>query len=456
VCVCNSYNAAAIAAALVLVLLSLAAGSARAAVPGVAAPELTWGSTDALQDQSAATLAALRPPWVRLSIQWKLFEPNAPGAFDEWWIRHTDRAVDLVDATGANILFVVFDAPAWASGSSSSVVPRDPADFARFLRFLAGRYGAKVDAYELWNEPDLRRFWTGGPDPAAYTSLLRAGTQAVRETDPGATVVFAGLAYIMNGDQRFLDEAYRAGAKGWFDAVGVHTYTYCGTRSPLEVRTYPDGTVTEGSFARYRNLRPIMLAAGDDKPIWITEFGWSTTTQTCDLGAARYGGVTEATQGQYLSDALRFLEQDPYVEVALWYNLRNNHDLDVTDNRYGLVRRDYTLKPSFEALQSYGIAPLPLPVVNAPPAVRLTAPLAGSTFNRSLVMAADASDDAGVARVEFWVDGARVAADTSAPYSFTWGKARKLSFGPHVVTARAYDAEGLSTSASAVAVRAQV
>ena len=53
-----------------------------------------------------------------------------------------------------------------------------------------------------------------------------------------------------------------------------------------------------------------MLAYGDAKPMWLTEFGWSTTSDSW--------GVSAQTQADYLLRAYRMLEQDSYVQVAIW------------------------------------------------------------------------------------------------------------------------------------------
>jgi len=52
-----------------------------------------------------------------------------------------------------------------------------------------------------------------------------------------------------------------------------------------------------------------------------------------------------------------------------------------------------------------------------------------------------ASDDVAVAKVEFYVNGALQATQTSSPYSFTWNTAQ-LTNGNYTLTARAYDAAG--------------
>jgi hypothetical protein len=93
----------------------------------------------------------------------------------------------------------------------------------------------------------------------------------------------------------------------------------------------------------------------------------------------------------------------------------------------------------------------PPPPANTAPTVQLTAPVSGATIDgRLLTMSAAASDDKGVARVEFYVDGKRVATDSSAPYDAAWRVPKGWKPGSaHTVTATAFDAEGLSASASA-------
>jgi hypothetical protein len=80
------------------------------------------------------------------------------------------------------------------------------------------------------------------------------------------------------------------------------------------------------------------------------------------------------------------------------------------------------------------------------PMVTITSPTNGSTVSGNVTVAASATDNLGVSKVEFRVDGVLVATDTSAPYSFGWNT-RKLS-GSHTITATAYDTAGNQASAS--------
>ena len=87
-----------------------------------------------------------------------------------------------------------------------------------------------------------------------------------------------------------------------------------------------------------------------------------------------------------------------------------------------------------------------------PPTATLTAPAAGTTVRTTVTLAATASDNVGVAGVQFLVDGTALGAeDTTAPYSVSWDPTTATD-GPHTLTARARDAAGNTATSAAVTV----
>ncbi len=74
------------------------------------------------------------------------------------------------------------------------------------------------------------------------------------------------------------------------------------------------------------------------------------------------------------------------------------------------------------------------------PTVALTAPANNSTVSGSTTISASASDNVGVSKVEFLVDGAVVGTDTSSPYSTSWNSSTAGASAS--ITAKAYDAAG--------------
>lgn len=81
------------------------------------------------------------------------------------------------------------------------------------------------------------------------------------------------------------------------------------------------------------------------------------------------------------------------------------------------------------------------PADTTAPSVQLTDPQSGSTVSGSVIVAATASDNIGVTRVEFYVNGALLDTDTTAPYSVNWDTL-PLSNGDHTLGVKAYDAAG--------------
>lgn len=90
---------------------------------------------------------------------------------------------------------------------------------------------------------------------------------------------------------------------------------------------------------------------------------------------------------------------------------------------------------------------------NAPPTVTITSPKNNATVYRLLgtTIRANASDpDGAITKVEFYAGSTLLSADTSAPYSFSWGP---TSTGNVALTAKAYDDDGAVTTSSPVTVR---
>ena len=90
------------------------------------------------------------------------------------------------------------------------------------------------------------------------------------------------------------------------------------------------------------------------------------------------------------------------------------------------------------------VSPTPTPTPTGDttaPVVGITSPAAGATVSGRVSLAAQASDNVGVASVQFYVDGKLLATDTGTPYTATWS-ARKAAKGLHTIRARALDAAG--------------
>ncbi len=257
--------------------------------------------------------------WGKGYVNWATVETE-PGKFR--WV-DPDNVVKALGDQEVKILLRVHGTPAWARPADSTLThpASNLADFGNFITELATRYKGRVAAYEIWNEPNLYYEWGNRePDPELYTRLLQTAYTAIKAVDPDALVVSGGLSTTGDGsptaygDLAFIEGMYRAGAKGYFDALGSHPYPF--GRSPEEVD--PWGL----SLSRVEQQHQVMVEHGDDDtPIWITEFGW-VLDSNFNLGDHESVAVSELEQGQYLTDAYRHIQQKwPFVQAAFLFNL---------------------------------------------------------------------------------------------------------------------------------------
>ncbi|HEY5549710.1 MAG TPA: Ig-like domain-containing protein [Candidatus Saccharimonadales bacterium] len=95
--------------------------------------------------------------------------------------------------------------------------------------------------------------------------------------------------------------------------------------------------------------------------------------------------------------------------------------------------------------------PPPPPADTTPPSVSLTSPAANETVSGTVNVTADATDNVGVTKVEFFVDGSLSNSDTTSPYGFSWDTTT-LPNGSHSLIAKAYDAASNNVSTGSLSV----
>jgi spore germination protein YaaH len=86
------------------------------------------------------------------------------------------------------------------------------------------------------------------------------------------------------------------------------------------------------------------------------------------------------------------------------------------------------------------------------PSVSIISPANGGSLLKKQRIEALASDNIGVSRVEFYINDALFATDTSAPYVVYWNT-RRTAPGAYVIKAVAYDPNGNSAAATVTAIR---
>jgi len=290
-------------------------------------------------------------------LSWKEIEPTE----DEWHWEYPDFLVQATDFYGLELILRLDHPPDWALqphdiSADGHTAPFDVDAYLRFVEAVAQRYKGHIQGYIIWNEPNLAREWGAPPDPVAYTRLLRRTYAVVRQTDPLALVISAGLAptntLVSTGEQAeqaiddrvFLEQMYQAGASPFFNALGAHPYGFA----------YPPDDATGAhnglNMNRVLDLRTTMETYGDgSKPVWATEVGWTTQ----GTGEHAWLTVTPEEQAEYLVRAWRKTRDEfPWLKGFTVWNL--SQGLPKRDEKagYSLLNEDGTPKPACEALQA--------------------------------------------------------------------------------------------------------
>lgn len=307
--------------------------------------------------------------WVKQQVRWEHVE-RSPGSY-QWG--DPDRVADAAGQAGLKVLFSVVAAPDWARpGKEGSGPPDDPADFARFMSAMATRYRGRVQAYEIWNEQNLKREWDGVPLSAAdYVALLAAAYPAIVAADPEAIVVSGAMSptgindgIVAIDDRAYLQAMYEAGLSAVCDAVGSHPY---GFANPPEVYyTGGDLDPTRGwddhpSFF-FRNTledyHAIMADHGDgSKRVWATEFGWPTVDGmgvSPNPGYEYAADITEAQQADYIAGAYRWAAEWGHAGTLVLWNL-NMWPIVGAENemsKFSILRGDWSPRPAYAALRA--------------------------------------------------------------------------------------------------------
>lgn len=252
---------------------------------------------------------------------------------------------------------------ALGAGMTSPVTAVDYGDFAAEVaeRYKPGGLGIATDLraagkgvtfYEGWNEPNSKYTWVKNVDVKMfvdYQKELYNSIKAVSGLSGAASkILIGGMTHVPQGgawygdgwlteqEIDFIKRAYDNGIQPYFDAMSIHPYT--GQDARLTGYS-PD--LTDNAIVQAIAIRAEMVARGDSsKPVYITEFGFSTAL------------CTEAEQATFQQTAFELVRDNmPWVEMYLVYCLRDSGTNPRALNQtLGALRNDMTPKPLYAYL----------------------------------------------------------------------------------------------------------
>ena len=355
---------------------------------------MTFEAPDELYDDGRrdATLDEIRAfgvTQIRQLVYWQRFapfpnrrrKPSFDAANHEQYgtFGALDRLMAAAQARGIKVILTpTGPVPRWATGSKKGHLNRPNArQFGQFVTALARRYGAQVETWSIWNEPNQRQFLMpqyrkGKPySPRLYRRLYQVGVKGLKKTgaNRGDTYLLGETSPRGNSRTVFpldffrgtlcLNRSYRKASKcGRLDADGYAHHAYTTSKGPRFV-PHDRRDVTLGVLSRLERALDRAGKAGAlprGLPIYLTEFGIQSRPD-------RIQGVSFAKQAAYLSIAEHMAYVNPRVRSFSQYLMADDRPRASALNKYagfesGLRTSKGRKKPAYKAFR------LPLAVEN--------------------------------------------------------------------------------------------
>ncbi|NCE88048.1 cellulase family glycosylhydrolase [Pseudomonas sp. Q1] len=307
---------------------------------GVNAQFLWFSPT--LYQQQIDKLKALGLQWVRLDLHWDQLEP----AEGQYQVATLDQLVGNLQTNQLKSVFYLVGSAPFATTAppgapyQDQYPPKNPDVFANRMALLSQRYPS-VDAWQVWNEPNLLGFWRPVADPAGYFTLLAATTNALRTVNPDKPVVAAGMAFLseMPNGKTMLSALSALGVNRLNTVVSYHPYNQL-----------PEGNdpANLDFVAKTQALNQSLRAEGV-KTLWSTEWGWSNypgPKEAQDL-------ITRQQQADYVVRRVALMSAMDFDKIFLFTLSDLDQRASVRDQSYGLLDINANPKPSYTALKNF-------------------------------------------------------------------------------------------------------
>jgi polysaccharide biosynthesis protein PslG len=332
------------------------------ATPATAAPHDLFGIAKgglSPDDQDIRKMRATGVRTFRFALSWPSVQPRR----DVRNFGGVDLLVGDLAAQGIRPVPFIYGSPSWVAKRPN----RPPLGSARkqrawrkFLASVVRRYkpggdywtgdylgdhpGAKpkpITAWQIWNEPNLPKYFSGNHITRKYAKLVKISNGAITAVDRRAKVVLAGLTgYARPRAWNFLDKLYRVnGIKRHFDVAALHPYA-----------------ATIGQFrTELRRIRGVMGRHHDGRTaLWLTEVGWGSAQTRFPLTKGLRG------QKRMLKRSFRLVlhkRRAWQIKRLFWFDWRDPRaDAGVNCSfcdSAGLLKHNREPKPAYQAFRRF-------------------------------------------------------------------------------------------------------
>ena len=268
--------------------------------------------------------------WIRIDIFWNLVEYQK-GKYN---YTEVDRVINYAHKNGLSVLAVLTGTPNWACSNKGPNYPaNNVSNWSNFVTKMVQRYKSKVKYWNIWNEPNLKRFFIYDKD-VFVNKIFLPGAKALRSADRSAFIVGPGLSHSQEQDQEwfFWLKYILTTCKDYIDVVSHHMYK---DEGPY----YMYISLEEGEHFLPAVKEIIEETGHGDKPFWIAETGWHT------------GKFSESVQADYYLEMLQRRKMKDYPNKIFFYEIID--DPSPGANPFGILMANLREKTAFEVYRDF-------------------------------------------------------------------------------------------------------
>ncbi|HEX2750521.1 MAG TPA: hypothetical protein VHM91_21120 [Verrucomicrobiales bacterium] len=219
-------------------------------------------------------------------------------------------------------------------------MPKDAGAYAKAFaqQFGPGGKYPLVEWVEIGNEPGLY-------DDAAYRTLFEAMAKGIREGNPRMKILPCNTE--MKSDRYWKGVHCLKGFDDLYDALQIHRYAIA-EGWPVWRRSYPEDAKVP-YLSAIQDLIHWRDANAKGKPVWVTEFGWDSSTKKPDPKGewAKWIGSTDEEQARWTVRSF-FLFARIGVEKAFVYFFNDNDEAKL--HAASGLTRNFQPKPAYHAV----------------------------------------------------------------------------------------------------------
>jgi polysaccharide biosynthesis protein PslG len=296
----------------------------------------------------------------RFGLIWNGVQPTRTGGYR--WNAYDAKIGDLA-AHGVRAFPTVSGSPSWVAKQPKRPPLDSKADKQAWRDFLSAavkRYGPggtywrttyltqhpgkrklPISDWQIWNEPNLRKFFPKKHATRNYATLVKLSAEPIRQADPKAEVVLAGMpAFLHPTADQFLGRLYRVkGFKKSFDAAALHPYAETMKKFVTSIK----------------RLRSTLKRHHDkQKGLWLTEVGWGSKGHHGHLNKGKQGQMRMLKRSFSVSLHKR---RKWHIEGVQWFDWRDPAKGESATCSFcssaGLLKHDYGKKPAYRAFKHF-------------------------------------------------------------------------------------------------------